>query len=1315
MPLKAFHRTVAASAAAVLLAALVLAASFWTFRQSKDAAAERQRTSDLVSRAQVLLSDLKDAETGQRGYLLTGDEAYLGHFLTIRDGVLPRLAALRQRTRIGPSRQHLDALDPLIRGKLAELSDVIALRRQQDLPAAQALVRTGRGKLLMDSIRAEIGAFTGIEERAAAQSEAAFQSQMRALFGLIVTASVGTLLFLLSFAYLVSRDGRHRLKALVHLETERLLARQEETSDALRRAYGALHVSEARLSVTLQSIGDAVIATDADGRVTILNPLAEKLTGWTQAEAAARPADEVFRIVDQETRQPSSVPLKDALARGEDQRLPEHAVLISRGGGECAIADSCAPIRDPDGQVVGAVLVFRDVTEETAAQHALRDSAVLLQAILNTVVDGIITLAPSGGIIETANPAAEKMFGYATADFIGLPLSLLIPSLDLEQSSGLLGARRANGETNGLGLGREVTGQRRAGRLFPLEIAVGEMWLGGTRHYTVLLRDITARKRAEEALKKAGALQHAIFNSANFSSIATDAKGVIQIFNVGAERMLGYAAADVVNTITPADISDAQEVIARAAALSTELGTTIAPGFEALVYKASRGIEDIYELTYIRKDGTRFPAVVSVTALRDDQGAVIGYLLIGTDNSARKHAEEALLAAGALQTAIFNSANFSSIATDAKGVIQIFNVGAERMLGYAAADVLNKITPADISDPEEVIARAKELSLELETPIQPGFDALVFKASRGIEDIYELTYIRKDGTRFPAVVSVTALRDDQGAVIGYLLIGTDNTARKRVEAEQERLSQRLRDHQFYTRSLFEANIDALMTTDPGGIITDVNKQMEALTGCTRDELIGAPFKSYFTDPDRAEASIRLVLSEKKVTNYELTASARDGRDTVVSFNATTFYDRNRRLQGVFAAARDVTERKRLDQVLQEKNVELESARSVAERANLAKSEFLSSMSHELRSPLNAILGFAQLMESDSLPPTPSQVESIAQILQAGWHLLSLIDEILDLAKVESGQVPLSKEPVSLAEVILECQGMLEPQAQQRRLHMVFPRFEAPFFVSADRTRVKQVLLNLLSNALKYNSKEGTVEVTCTEFTPGRVRVSIGDSGPGLSAEQLPQLFQPFHRLGQEAGPEEGTGIGLVVAKRLVELMGGVIGVGSTVGVGSVFWFELMAVAAPRPPPEDDGPAPKEHRTVSSGFRRHTLLYVEDNPANLRLVEQIISRQPDLRLLAAVDGTSGVALARTSQPDVILMDINLPGMNGFQAMNILRSDPATAHIPVIAVSANAMPVSIARGETAGFFRYITKPIKVNEFMETLRLALELVATRAAGSR
>jgi PAS domain S-box-containing protein len=809
----------------------------------------------------------------------------------------------------------------------------------------------------------------------------------------------------------------------------------------------------------------------------------------------------------------------------------------------------------------------------------------------------------------------------------------------------------------------------------------------------------------QSALLTANALQKAIFNSANFSSIATDAKGVIQIFNVGAERMLGYTAAEVMNQRTPVDISDPQEIIVRAKSLSSELDTHIEPGFEALVFKASRGIEDIYELTYIRKDGSRFPAVVSVTALRDDEDAIIGYLLIGTDNTARKQAEEALLKAGALQKAIFDSANFSSIATDAEGVIQIFNVGAERMLGYSAAEVMNQRTPADISDPQEIIARAKSLSSELDTNIAPGFEALVFKASRGIEDIYELTYIRKDGSRFPAVVSVTALRDEEGAIIGYLLIGTDNTARKLVEEERLKIDQRLRDQQFYTRSLIEANIDAIMTTDPAGIITDVNRQMELLTDCTRDELIGAPFKNFFTDTDRAAAGINLVLNEKKVSNYELTARTRDGRETVVSYNATTFYDRERNLQGVFAAARDVTERKRLDRVLLDKNLELETARAVAEKANSAKSDFLSSMSHELRSPLNAILGFAQLMESETPTPNDLQQGRTAQILRAGWHLLNLINEILDLTKIESRQFAYSMEPVHLGKILDECQSMMEPKARQHDIATCFAPVDMDLFVLADSTRLRQVFINLLTNAIKYNRPLGMVEVLCSQRPNKRVRVSIRDTGLGLSPGQQVQLFQAFNRLGQEAGGVEGTGIGLVVAKQLVELMGGNIGVRSTVGEGSVFWIELDTVDC-KQVSLDGSDLILKLPVVARTNRERTLLYVEDNPANMELMQQIIERHPKIRLLTAGNGLAGIELARTELPDVILLDINLPGINGFEVLELLRKDLLTAHIPALALSANAMESDIQKGSEAGFLRYLTKPIKVDEMMLALNAALEI---------
>lgn len=546
---------------------------------------------------------------------------------------------------------------------------------------------------------------------------------------------------------------------------------------------------------------------------------------------------------------------------------------------------------------------------------------------------------------------------------------------------------------------------------------------------------------------------------------------------------------------------------------------------------------------------------------------------------------QALLKASILQDAIFNSAHFSCIATDEKGVIQIFNVGAERMLGYSATDVVNRVTPADISDPEELVARAAALSLELATPIAPGFDALVFKSLRGIEDIYELTYVRKDESRFPAVVSVTALRDAQGKIVGYLLIATDNTARQQAKAE----------------------------------------------------------------------------------------------------------------------------RVRLDQALRDKSAELESAKFWAEKANLAKSDFLSSMSHELRTPLSAILGFAQLIESGAPKPTPTQKRSIEQILKAGWYLLELINEILDLSLIESGKLSLSVEPMALADVMLECQTMVEPQAQQRGISVVFPLLETPHFVSADRTRVKQVLINLLSNAIKYNRVNGSVVVACEISTPGRIRIGVKDTGMGLSPADIAQLFQPFNRLGQEAHAEQGTGIGLVVCKRLVELMGGSIGVESRVGEGSVFWVELDLTDKPHLVADAAEPAAIVLAKSQGDMPLHTLLYVEDNPANLMLVEDLIARRPDIRLLSARDGRAGIEMARASQPDVILMDINLPGISGITAMQILAEDPATTHIPVVALSANAMPRDIEKGLEAGFFRYLTKPIKVNEFMSTLDLALLFAKT------
>jgi PAS domain S-box-containing protein len=923
---------------------------------------------------------------------------------------------------------------------------------------------------------------------------------------------------------------------VISLLNEALHCARRRADIAIReRGDAARRTSEARYLTLFECAPDGIVIADPQGVYLDANGSICQMLGYTRAELIGLPSSRIVAEAEAQHIEPA--------LNAINGKSPYHREWKFRRKDGSTFDGAVIATQMPDGKVLAMI---RDVTAHKQVEAELRES----EQKLRLVIDGLgpntfLGLMSVEGILIEANRPGLVAAGLKPEEVLGKRFDQTYwwnysEPVQIQLRAAM--ARAAAGEPARYNVQLRVADNRLVWADFSLNPVRDA---GGQVIYIVPSASvIDERVKAEEALLQAGALQRAIFSSANFSCIATDAKGVIQIFNVGAERMLGYAAAEVMNKITPADISDPQEVIARAKVLSAEIGTPITPGFEALVFKAARGIEDIYELTYIRKDKSRFPAVVSVTALRDAQDAIIGYLLIGTDNTARKLAEAALLKAGALQNAIFNSANFSSIATDAKGVIQIFNVGAERMLGYTAAEVMNKITPADISDPQEVVARAKALSAEIGTPITPGFEALVFKASRGIEDIYELTYIRKDKSRFPAVVSVTALRDVQDAIIGYLLIGTDNTARQQVEEERMKLDQRLRDQHFYNRSLLESSIDALMTTDPRGIITDINKQMEALTGCTRDELIGAPFKNYFTDPERAEAGIKLVLSEKKVADYELTACARDGKKTDVSYNATTFYDRDRRLQGVFAAARDVTERKRFEQSLQE--------------ANRMKSEFLANMSHELRTPLNGIIGFTEfLVDEKPGPLRPKQKEYLGDVLNSAHHLLQLINDVLDLAKVEAGKMELHPEIFPVHKAVEEVAAVIKGIANKKRIVVGITIGAGLEAVKLDQHKFKQMLYNLLSNAVKFSDDGGQVEVRAQRLDTHELEVEVLDTGIGIKGEDLHRLFTEFEQLDSGTARRfEGTGLGLALTKKIIEFQGGHIGVKSELGKGSVFTVVL---------------------------------------------------------------------------------------------------------------------------------------------------------------
>jgi len=643
---------------------------------------------------------------------------------------------------------------------------------------------------------------------------------------------------------------------------------------------------------------------------------------------------------------------------------------------------------------------------------------------------------------------------------------------------------------------------------------------------------------------------------------------------------------------------------------------------------------------------------------------------------------EQVESAHAMLAAIVESSDDAIFSKDFEGIINSWNRGAERLFGYTAEEAIGQ--PGGMLIPAE---RADEESDILE------------RVRRGerVEN-YETLRRRKDGESRNVSLTVSPITDASGRIVGASKIVRDVTLRIRAEEALRRTETRY-------RSLFESIDEGFCVLEKvegeageplDFLHVEANPAVEKHSGMAG--VLGKTMRQI--SPRVSEdwyETFADVLATGEPLRFERPGAVDGHQLELFAFRVED--GSNRRVAVIF---KDITERRRAES-------KLSKAMVAAEQANLAKSDFLSSMSHELRTPLNAILGFAQLIEAGSPSPTPAQTRSIDQILKAGWYLLELINEILDLSAVESGRLMLAKESVPLAEVMVECRAIVETQAQKRGIGVTFHGFEVPWHVKGDRIRIKQVLVNLLSNAIKYNQSEGKVSVEYALISPDSIRIDVRDTGGGLTPEQLGQLFQPFNRLGQEAGAEGGTGTGLVVTKRLVELMGGTIGAKSTVGVGSVFWIQLSLAAAPPPVVHEAAHAAPARPLLPDGTPLRTLLHVEDNPASLELVEQLIARRPELRLLSAADASLGIEYARAHQPEVILMDLNLPGISGIEALKILRADPSTAGIPVVALSANAMSGDIERALKAGFLDYITKPIKIEQFMGALDAALAFSIT------
>jgi PAS domain S-box-containing protein len=520
--------------------------------------------------------------------------------------------------------------------------------------------------------------------------------------------------------------------------------------------------------------------------------------------------------------------------------------------------------------------------------------------------------------------------------------------------------------------------------------------------------------------------------------------------------------------------------------------------------------------------------------------------------------------------------------------------------------------------------------------------------------------------------------------------------------ERERAQAALRDSEQRFRNILNTAPIGILYTDLRGYVKQANPRFCELTGYAEDELQLMTVAQY-THPDDVEAdqdlSRRLVLGELPMYRRQKRYITKDGRTLWVQSTVTLLRDELGQARRIVGVVEDITEHLRLQ--------DAETARERAEAANRAKSEFLSRMSHELRTPLNAMLGFAQLLELDRRHPlAPDQQPWVAQIQQAGWHLLDMINDVLDLSRIESGNLKLQIEPIGLPDLLSASLAMVDTEAKRRGLDISTDLADGTGVLMGDATRVKQILVNLLSNAVKYNSEGGRIHVASRMRPHDMVEIAVTDTGLGMTAEQLAELFQPFNRLGRERSAQEGTGIGLVISQRLAELMGGSLRARSIAGEGSSFILALPCAVEPDTVPSNLDPL----ITSTAEYHRRIVHYVEDNETNVEVMRGILAQRPQVQMEVSMNGRDGLRAIRAQSPDLVLLDMHLPDLSGLELLARLKADPATADIPVVVVSADATAQQIDAALQAGASLYLTKPVSVSELLAVVDEVLERSQTR-----
>ena len=549
-------------------------------------------------------------------------------------------------------------------------------------------------------------------------------------------------------------------------------------------------------------------------------------------------------------------------------------------------------------------------------------------------------------------------------------------------------------------------------------------------------------------------------------------------------------------------------------------------------------------------------------------------------------------------------------------------------------------------------------------------------------------YVHKNGEVLWVSRTASIIRNDKGEPQHFLLMVEDISERKESEAALHESRCELQAALDANQLIMDNSQDVICTVGDDDRFLSVNAACEQLWGYTPAELIGQRYNDFVCPEDRpkTEEAGKQLRATGKITDFVNRYIRKDGSLVDVLWSANW----SAKDKIIFCVAHDVTDRARIEKALRE-------AKEEADRANHAKSDFLSRMSHELRTPLNSILGFGQLLDRQS--PTERQRPRIRYILSAGRHLLNLINEVLDISRIEAGNLQLSLEPVCVEEAISEALDLMRPLAADRAIGVSPPTsLDTATYVLADRQRLKQVLLNLLSNGVKYTSRRGSVTVSFHDAGNGSTRIQVRDTGAGIPVEKLARLFTPFDRLGAEQSTVEGTGLGLALCQRLVQAMQGSIGVNSTLGSGSTFWLELPQAKSPLQTLAAQKSSPVVEQSGDEESRR--LLYIEDNFSNVTLVEQMLAERPTFELMTAMQGRVGLELARNHAPDLILLDLHLPDMPGWQVLAQLKSDHATRDIPVVVISADATAPQIQRLLSAGARAYLTKPLDVPEFFRVI---------------